>query len=343
MTAHTLLPEAMARIPEREGVTASIFRDEIQPAGQPVVMRGLVRDWPLVQAGEHFLDVLVSAAGPRMVDVLRTGPELEGRFFYGDDLQSFNFKRTEAPFAQLAEALRRYRDDPDAPAFYAGAIPLKDDLAALARDHPMPLLPDEKDRLVSLWIGNRTRTAPHWDLPQNLAGVIAGRRRFVLYPTEEIPNLYIGPLDLTIAGQPISLVDPLQPDLARFPRYQKAAAAAMTAILEPGDVLYMPSLQVHFVQSLDPVGAMINYWWRDGPDHLMTPFLTLLHGLLTLRDMPDGEREKWRILFDHYLFETNGPAMAHLPEEARGLFGASTRQIRARLREHLIRSLGGTP
>ena len=45
--------------------------------------------------------------------------------------------------------------------------------------------------------------------------MVAGRRRFTLFPPEQVANLYIGPLDLTPAGQPVSLVDQAQPDLVR--------------------------------------------------------------------------------------------------------------------------------
>ena len=72
-----------------------------------------------------------------------------------------------------------------------------------------------RDPLASIWIGNRTRIAAHHDLPDNLACVVAGRRRFTLFPPDELPNLYIGPLDFTPAGQAISLVDFAAPDFVR--------------------------------------------------------------------------------------------------------------------------------
>lgn len=54
-----------------------------------------------------------------------------------------------------------------------------------------------------------------------------------------------GPLDFTLAGQPISLVDPRQPDTDWFPRFAEVMRHARQAALEPGDMLYMPAMRVH--------------------------------------------------------------------------------------------------
>ena len=97
----------------------------------------------------------------------------------------------------------------------------------------------DADVLASLWIGNRGRTAAHWDLPQNLACVIKGRRRFTLLPPEQVKNIYVGPLDFTLAGQPSSLVNFRAPDFEAFPRFRDAIANAQIAELGPGDALYL--------------------------------------------------------------------------------------------------------
>ncbi|MEJ2534740.1 MAG: cupin-like domain-containing protein, partial [Gammaproteobacteria bacterium] len=186
----------------------------------------------------------------------------------------------------------------------------------------------------------RSRTAAHFDLPQNIAAVVAGRRRFILLPIDQLPNLYVGPLDRTLAGQPISLVDFLEPDFEAHPRFSEAARHAVVAELEAGDALYIPSMWFHHVESLDPFGAMINFWWRDAPEHLFTPMITLFHALLSLKGMPREERMAWRVLFDHYIFETDGDPMAHLPPAARGMFGELTPDQVRRLRHQLAKSLG---
>ena len=96
-----------------------------------------------------------------------------------------------------------------------------------------------RDTLISLWIGNRTHTATHWDQSQNLACVVAGRRRWTLFPPEQLKNLYVGPLEFTLAGQPTSLVDIDAPDLKTYPRFAEALKVARRAELGPGDALYM--------------------------------------------------------------------------------------------------------
>ena len=222
---------------------------------------------------------------------------------------------------------------------YAGALPVRRHLPAFTAENPMPLLDADRHMLVSLWLGNRTTTAAHWDLPQNLACVVAGRRRFTLFPTEQVANLYVGPIDRTLAGQPSSMVDIDRPDLDRFPRFAQAMDAAEIAELEPGDALYMPSLWWHGVTSTDSVGAMVNYWWRDGPARMTTPMQSLLHAAMTMRELPDRELAAWKHFFDHYIFGANGDPMAHVARDARGVLGERSAELIAALKATLAEPL----
>ena len=325
------------------GVTRERFEREVVPAGRPVVLRGLVADWPLAAAGRRSAEALADRLRPLATDApVQTwfgAPSIAGRFGYSDDLTGFNHERRLVPLADLLDYLLAHRDDPAAFSAYAGGIPLDRHLPALLAELDMPLLEAGRERLTSLWLGGRTATAAHWDVPQNLACVVLGRRRFTLFPPDQIDNLYVGPLDFTLAGQPISLVDVAAPDLERFPRFREAMATATGAELEPGDALYVPSLWWHHVESLEGIGAMVNFWWRDGPAHLLTPLFTLFHALLTLRDLPTPERAAWRTFFDHYIFGVNGDPMAHLPNAARGLWGEMTPDKLARLKAMLAGSL----
>ena len=236
-------------IPVYSNVSRDVFETQIAPTGRPAIMRGLVSNWPMVSLGLRSHRELynhVRAAATSDPTVIWTGsPEIKGRFFYSHDLRGFNHAQEKAPLAVLLDRLMRHHDDPEPPGFYAGGVPLASHLPALMPETPMPLLDGKGERRVSLWIGNRVRTAAHWDLPQNLACVVAGRRRFTLFPIEQIRNLYFGPVDFTLSGQPISLVDFIEPDLERHPRFAEAMQHAQVAEVEPGDCLYMPSLCIH--------------------------------------------------------------------------------------------------
>ena len=127
--------------------------------------------------------------------------------------------------------------------------------------------------------------------------------------------------------------------LSENAKFAEALEHAQEGELGPGDALYLPSMWFHHVESLEPIGMMINYWWREGPEHLVTPKFALYHALLTLKEMPETERLAWRQIFDHYIFGQNGDPMAHLPEHARGFFGDLTPVQRQQLRQMLARTL----
>jgi hypothetical protein len=327
---------------EFQDVDRACFEQEIVPAGRPAVLRGLCSAWPAVgqarKGDQGVAAYLRSAANDEPFETWFGEPSIGGRFGYSAELQGFNHDRRLATVDQLLDLLLRQRGDERPYSIYAGGIPVRRHLPGLLADIPMPLL-DGREMLISLWLGNRTRTAVHWDLPQNLACVVAGRRRFTLFPTEQIRNLYVGPLDFTLAGQPTSLVDLDDPDFERHPRFREALEAAETAELGRGDALYLPSLWWHGVSSLDDVGALINFWWRDGTPPLLTPLNALYHAIITMKDLPPSELAAWRVFFDHYVFGDNGDPVAHLPENARGMLGRRTPQLVANVRAMLARLL----
>lgn len=333
----------MRSIAEYQDVDRQTFEHEIVPKGEPAVVRGLVADWPIVHAAvagdETLTGLLRGASNDEPFQTWFGAPEIEGRFAYSEDFTGFNHERKLATVEQLLELLLRQKGHERPYSMYAGGIPIRRHLPGLLPTIRVPLLDTSKTTLISLWLGNRTRTAAHWDLPQNLACVVAGRRRFTLFPTEQLPNLYVGPLEFTLAGQPISLVDVDQPDLEKHPRFTEALKAAAQAELGPGDALYIPSLWWHAVASLDEIGAMINFWWRDAEPPLLTPLNALYHSVITMKNLPPEELARWRVMFDHYVFEQDGDPVEHLPEKARGILGRRTPEMVARVKKLLIEAL----
>ncbi|RBD47184.1 cupin-like domain-containing protein, partial [Xanthomonas oryzae] len=266
-------------------------------------------------------------------------PDIGGRFFYNADMSGFNFRRERVPLGVVLDTLLRDLDNAQPPAIYVGSTTLDTYLPGLRAHNPIAL--PQSEPLASIWMGNRTRIPAHQDLPDNLACVVAGRRRFTLFPPEQLANLYIGPLDLTPAGQPVSLVDIAAPDLLRFPRYAQALEHALVAELLPGDALFIPSMWWHHVEALESFNVLVNFWWRQSPAYMDSPMNALMLALLTIRDLPAEQRATWQEVFRHYVFEADGTTTAHLPDAARGVLApmddARARSLRARLLQRLNR------
>lgn len=332
---------AAARVPELYDVTPERFAAEVVPAYRPVVLRGLVRHWPAVAAGRDGPAAMAAYIrrfdGGLPASIMVAAPQERGRFFYTPDLSGFNFTRAQVILPVLLDQLVAQANDGHAPALYAGAATAPDSFPGWVEANPLPLA--TPDAVPRLWIGNASRVSTHYDVSSNIAAVVAGRRRFVLFPPDQGPNLYIGPLDQTIAGQPTSMVDLESPDLSRFPRFAQAQAAMQVAELEPGDAIFVPSLWWHDVKASGPLNLLVNYWW--GQQAAASPFAALVHALVAVRDLPAGERAAVRSWFDHYVFGDDALRAAdHLPEAARGVLGAPSPGRTERIRAYLTRALG---
>ena len=316
--------------------------DDIIAADRPMIVRGVTADWPLVRAGRESpaaaMACLTQFDTGRPLTAYVGAPEIGGRFHYDAAGTGMNFTAERATLGEMLDRIARHLDDPEPPSFYIGSTDIDTFLPKLRRDNDLALPPQMsayEPPLASIWIGNRTIAATHYDMSNNIACCLVGRRRFTLFPPDQVANLYPGPLEPTPGGQVVSMVDLRSPDLARFPRFAEAAAAAEIAELEPGDVLFYPALWWHNVEALDAFNVMVNYWWNQSPGYMDTPMTTILHGLLSLRDRPEPEKRAWRAMFDYYLFGPADQAAAHLPEAARGplapLDAIQARRLRAQL------------
>lgn len=337
------------RVREVTGVAPdAIPYDALMAEQAPVILKGIAADWPLVRAGLQSagaaMDLLRRFDAGRPVVTFTGAPEIQGRFFYDESVTGLNFSGRREPLSALLDALLPQLDAPDAPSVYVGSTDLDEYLPGfraendLVLDHPMFAA---HPPLASIWIGNRTTATCHYDMSNNLAVCAVGRRRFTLFPPDQVANLYPGPLEPTPGGQVVSMVDFAAPDLDRHPGFREAMATAQVAELEAGDLLFYPAMWWHHVEALAPFNVLVNYWWNISPAWLDTPQLTLLHALLSLRDRPETEKAAWRALFEYYVFGPADRAGAHLPEPARGplapIDAVQARRLRAQLLHRLNR------
>jgi hypothetical protein len=260
----SLPTESLAPIAEWAAPSADQFRAEILPSGQPAVLRGIARDWPLVQAARReareAMALLEAKASAHLAGVLRTDPEEEGRFHYSRGSQSsFNFVRGQGNVAGILAGLREQENSYQPSAIAAQAMLAERYFPGFAETHPMPWVPPAAEPRI--WIGNAAKVATHNDPVENVGVVAAGRRRFTLFPPSAEADLYMDPRDPTPAGAPISMMHVTAPDFDRFPRFAAALEAAQTAELLPGDAIFIPRDWYHHVEAIERFNVPVNYWW----------------------------------------------------------------------------------
>lgn len=301
---------------------------DVRALAEPAVLRGIAADWPLVRASDPLAYLAAFDSGAP-VSIVTAPRSAEGRLTYTSDLAALNFDRRNGTlatlFAQLSAAT-------DGSAVAAQAVMVPDALPGFDGDNRIDLVPPGV--APRIWIGNRVRVATHQDMNSNIAVVAAGRRRFRLFPPDQVGNLYIGPFEFTPAGTPVSLFDPDEPDFDRFPLAAEAMAQSRVVELAPGDAVFIPHMWWHHVRSLDPVGILVNYWWDEAPPRQpgLAPIDAMVHAILAFGDLPPNQRDAWRAMFEHFVF---GPAPEHLAPDKRGIRGALSEASKERVRRQL--------
>jgi hypothetical protein len=318
--------------------------DELLESGQPAILKGVAREWPLVRADSpaSAAAYLKSFYNGRRITAFVARPELKGRFGYTEDATKLDFQADRGLLAEYLDRILEHLGNEDAPSFYIGSTDVDTYLPGFRKENDLILnhpMFETSRPLVAAWIGNRTTALAHYDMSHNIACCLVGRRRFTLFPPEQVENLYPGPLDPTPGGQVVTMTNIEAPDFQRFPNLQKALAAAEVAELEPGDVLFYPAMWWHQVSAFESFNVMVNYWWTTAPQFMDTPQLTLMHAILSLRDRPEAEKRAWRALFDYYIFGPADKAAAHLPEAAQGMLGPLDDMKARRLRSQLLQRL----
>jgi Cupin-like domain len=331
--------ERLTHVVEQE-LSAADLDAHLKEADAPFVVRGLVGDWPLVRAGLESgaaaRAYLLAHRRERAFTVNIGEPGGGDRLFY-DEAMGMNFRTGRADLAEIFAGIDANEGKRDAPAIYLSSVDVQGYFEGLHEANHVDM--GHRQPIESIWIGTRTRIAAHNDFPSNLACCAVGRRRFTLFPPDQFANLYVGPIDFTPAGRPVSMVDLRNPDFDAFPRFREALKTAQFAELEPGDAIFIPSMWWHHVEALAPFNVLVNYWWRDTPRFLAQPQDALNHALLAIRDLPEEEKKLWRQMFDYYVFGDAAAVAAHIPEQARGILSPLDAEQAGKIRANLLRSL----
>jgi len=329
------------------GVNSHNIPKDILDSTEPVVFKQLIDDWPMVQAGRTSdrvsVNYLKSFYNGNPSTVCKIPAENNGKMFYNENCTELDYESFKGRIDETLDAILEGTDQTDSPAYYIASNIIGTHLPGF-NDNNNIVIPrdrhvDAMEERVSIWIGGATTATCHFDALDNIACCVAGKRRFTLFPPDQISNLYPGPLEPTPGGQVISLVDFKNPDFQKFPKFKNALLTAQVAELEAGDALYIPSMWWHHVESLGPYNVLVNYWWDDTPVFLTSGMNALYMAMLAIREKSAHEREGWKHVFNHYIFDGPEKSNSHIPKDARGFLDTLDRLSVRKLRALLINKL----
>ncbi|SEU24980.1 Cupin-like domain-containing protein [Myxococcus fulvus] len=239
-------------VERRRGLVAQDFFERYYARNQPVVIEGLLDDWPARTRwtpewlAEHF--------GDEPVEVM-AGRDAEA----DPDFHAERLRRTWL-LRELVTHVRGTRGSDDVYLVARNSLLLRPAFRPLLGDlrppagyiHPDLSAPDS----VHLWFGPAgTVSNLHHDHLNVLFCQVLGRKRFWLLPPCETPRLY------NDRGL-YSAVDIRAPDLTRYPGF--ARATLHSCVVGPGDTLLIPVGWWHAVEALD-VSMSVTFVSFDRP------------------------------------------------------------------------------
>jgi len=187
--------------------------------------------------------------------------------------------------------------------------------------------------------GTQTTVQTHFDTSENIACVVLGEREITVFPPEQLPALYPGPLETAPGGVMVSLTSLENPDFKAHPKFKDALKTARQATLYPGDAIYIPYGWWHHIRALSPLNMLVNYWWTDQKAMAPDPYTSMFHAMMCFHHLTPQQAKVWQNMFAHFVFKQNGEAMEHVPSPVRGILAGVDPEDRERALLTLIKTL----
>jgi jumonji domain-containing protein 7 len=235
-----MVAQSIPEIDYREGLSPADFRREYVAANRPVVLRGAAGEW----RNRWTPELLKAQFGERTIlaehDELYQNQKTKVRLRIADLIDSI-----------LAGSLH-LRVRAASAAFLDECPELKADLAR--HDFKNRYFPEQVKTLSNFWISPRSNTSVmhHDTFFENLNTMIYGSKNFIFISPAETRRVYPHFMNE-------SPVNPLAPDLQKFPRF--AGVELLQGTLTAGDILYIPQFWWHFTTALEP-SINLNIWTK---------------------------------------------------------------------------------
>ncbi|WNG39135.1 cupin-like domain-containing protein [Archangium violaceum] len=313
---------------------------------EPVVLTGCMEDWKLLKelraraTYEQKLALLGSLAGSEQVRYSVLPRRTGGHYHFQDNdphRTTFGPLEPRGPFDVFARRLLESLNGLSDSYVYLQAMFLDPGTPLYESLGPgvLPLLSPGQERPM-MWAGSDGQVVNlHYDDFLNFICMVEGTKRVTLFAPELMPAMYHAPFDRMLNYAQASQVRLLEPDLERFPRFEHALKEARVAVLEPGEVLFLPPMWWHHVESYG-FNVMINNWVFPAPmEDIVALQEDVTKALRLFQDATAEQRSRARALYHQTVFAPVDAATSPEQDPHR----AETRRLVIRLPDSLRRQL----
>ncbi|GAU90323.1 hypothetical protein RvY_02754 [Ramazzottius varieornatus] len=244
----SLRPSIQYLIPEVCQPYLSDFQDLHFRQKRSVVLKHCMDDWPALEKwSPEYIRQLCGS---------RTVPVEIGRRYTDDD-----WTQELMTIGAFIDKYIYMKDNPEHKIAYLAQHDLFSQAPVLKEDIAPPdyiAFCGDDDPDMNAWFGPEGTVSPlHYDPKHNFLCQVMGEKYVRLYSESQTEFLYPhapGMLNNT------SQVDVENPDLSQFPAFEKASFYEY--ILEPGDILYIPPREWHFIRSLS-ISFSVSFWFNE--------------------------------------------------------------------------------
>lgn len=241
-----LVWQPISEIERRSNISYNEFIEEYASIGKPVIITDVVKNWPA--SVKWNFDFFKEKYGQVKTDGVRDRNNRSNILMtiadYMDYLKTDNTDKSLYLFDFPMFEHPELEEDFTLPEYYSN----------LLENFPEKLFQKYGFRQYKYLIMGRKESSIglHIDdfYTQAWLAVIYGRKRLILIPPDQEKFVYAGE------------VDAFNPDLEKFPLY--ANATPVEFILNPGEILYIPSMWWHQAENLSPSIALgfntVNEW-----------------------------------------------------------------------------------
>jgi hypothetical protein len=249
-------------VPRIKFTARAEFTEHFLNPQKPVIISGATTNWKA--NSKWTLEYLRKTVGNKKVRVKDSATNIHPDFF--SNAPSRYAESDLAAYIDLISSSRPERNQRylsgDEIKILSNYEQFDPDLAALNADIEWPEFCDrEKIKNVGFWLSAKGVVASlHYDGDgsHNLNVQVKGSKRVLLFSPNQALYPFSG-VRPSSGGQNFSQINIVNPDEARFPGFRKARC--LEAIIEEGDMLFIPSYWYHAVFHLGEVNINVNFWW----------------------------------------------------------------------------------